>query len=337
MLGRASRFIDRDLLVRNGFNIAGRAETFGCSFIGKYGSPVPPVDEFLASALGAEPGSPQLESALALVDQRYREAAAAWPGVTATKLRYAQSLIAGLKGTALEPHLAGLFTVDLYLAAACVEGDQAALEHVGGSMLPSVCESLGRVTSTFSADEACQRLRERLLMREPDAATPVIANYAGTGALLSWLRASALRELLLDKRKDELRTQREAQALEESAPEVDVELELLRRLHTNDFRVAFEGAFQGLSPRDRTLLRMHVIDGLSIDDIAAVYHTHRTTAFRWLVAARQTLAVGIRSTLSTKFGLSRSALDSFMGLLGSEKLDVSLNRLMQTSLAPPTD
>ena len=42
---------------------------------------------------------------------------------------------------------------------------------------------------------------------------------------------------------------------------------------------------QTLSAQERTVLRLHVLDGLGTDEIGALYKVHRTTVARWQAQA----------------------------------------------------
>jgi hypothetical protein len=67
------------------------------------------------------------------------------------------------------------------------------------------------------------------------------------------------------------------------------ELALLQRQCGTEFRAAFRCAFVSLTPRDRNLIRPHIVDRLAIDGIAMRYGIHRATAARRLAQARGTL------------------------------------------------
>jgi len=57
-----------------------------------------------------------------------------------------------------------------------------------------------------------------------------------------------------------------------------------------------------LTPRDRVLLRMHTLDGLTIDQIASVQGVHRATVARWLERARELVSRAVRRDLMKQLG-----------------------------------
>jgi RNA polymerase sigma-70 factor (ECF subfamily) len=73
---------------------------------------------------------------------------------------------------------------------------------------------------------------------------------------------------------------------------------------------------------------MHFVDGLTIDEIGALYQVHRATAARWISGARNTLLADTRARLTARLALTPSQFDSLMRLVRSE-LDLSLQRLVR--------
>ncbi len=287
----------------------------------------------LVAALGAPVSAEGVAGVQATFERTLRSARASWPTLNVAPEAFAQALCKSLEPGPLDAQLEKLALSDLYLATACAAGSHAGIEHLTRELLPAVCDSLRRVNQgSVTSDELIATLTEQLVLPGPNGRPPGIAQYAGRAPLLHWLRATALHGVLTQKRNADRRAQLETRSLASATPVGDVELELIRRLHGNDFRQAFETAFAGLTPRERTLLRMHVIDGLNIEQMGAFYRTHKTTVFRWLTAARKALAEGIRRALAQKLELSGREVESLLDFVGTE-LDLSLNRLLKTSVS----
>jgi RNA polymerase sigma-70 factor, ECF subfamily len=204
---------------------------------------------------------------------------------------------------------------DLYLAWACARGDTAALATFERDIIPIV----ERALASFSdRTDVLQILRERMLVARPSTAAPElgIAAYDGRAPLATWLRVCATRIGL----REHVRAQRHESAdddrLAELAPGVpDPGLAYLRRLYGDSFRTAFDAAVAGLAPRERNLLRMSVIDGLGIDQLAKIFHVHRSTVARRLELARETLVATTRERMRAELAISESELDSIMRVL----------------------
>ena len=222
---------------------------------------------------------------------------------------------------------------DLYLAAACAEGDAVAVARVD-AMLPGVVRpALARLGLPESDDdEIVQRVRVALMVAGENGARG-IAGYSGRGDLRAYLRAVAVRLALkrLERESGVPRGGAPADADEVLAmlPAVEdsPETRLLKERCRGEVRSAFDLALASLSPRERTVLRQHYVDGLTIDQLARLHRVHRATCARWIEAARAGLLRRVRRRLREAVGLDERELDSVIGLVRSQ-LDLSLSRLL---------
>jgi RNA polymerase sigma-70 factor (ECF subfamily) len=109
---------------------------------------------------------------------------------------------------------------------------------------------------------------------------------------------------------------------------VDVELDILRQLHRDDFADAFRQALASLEPRDRMLLGLHWLDGVPATRLGEMYGVHRITVGRWLEEAQERVLTGTRANLADRLGVSPDEADSLIRLLRS-RLDVSMRALRE--------
>lgn len=257
----------------------------------------------------ARPGKDEVDGALA-------RGRAAWPTVSLD----ADALAAFLGDGAGLAH-----AEDLYLACACARGDAAALEAFETRVLPQVAGSLRRIALTDDlVGEVRQGLRAHLLVGDP----PRIAEYRGRGPLTAWVRIVAVRMALQLKRRakaDERRV--DALGHEPTPPRLDPALELLRARHQESFRAAFAAALAELTPHQRNLLQLHLLEDLSLADIATMHGVSKSSAARWLTQARTSLDEGIRARLRAELRLGEPELDSLIVALQS-RLDLSVERLL---------
>ena len=107
------------------------------------------------------------------------------------------------------------------------------------------------------------------------------------------------------------------------------ELAILRTRHKAHVERALRAALQGLSTKHRTLLRLSVRDGVSIDRLAGIYGIGRSTAARWVDAARGALLEGTRDELRKLVPLTETEMDDLTAAVRSE-LQVSILRLLAT-------
>lgn len=274
-----------------------------------------PVREVLADRadLGA-----RLE---ALVDG----AEAEFPKLELARERFVEHLAAKLPDAA---RLDALHTTDLWLACACLERDAAALQTLDAAVLEPLRPVLQKIgASADLADEVLQRLRESLLVGRPGKA-PELGDYAGRGPLQAWLRVMAVREathaLQAGRRQAPLD---DAVLVDRLCPEPDPALKLAKQVHRADLSRAIDEAMATLSARERTVLRHHVLDDLSSEQIGVLYGVHRVTARRWLNEIRAVLLSRTRKALARRLGLTVGEADSLMRLVQSQ-VDLSLERFL---------
>ncbi len=212
---------------------------------------------------------------------------------------------------------------DLYLAWGCERGDAAALAVFERDIVPGVERALA---SFADRHEIVQILRERMLVARDGRRG--IADYDGRAPLAVWLRVCATRIGLREQERARRAEPLDDHRLDELAPGVpDPELAYLRRLYGASFRTAFDAAVADLPPRDRNLLRMSVLEGLGIDQLAAIFHVHRSTAARRLEQARAALIAGTRDRMRVALAISESELESVMRVIHS-LTDVTLREAL---------
>jgi RNA polymerase sigma-70 factor (ECF subfamily) len=136
---------------------------------------------------------------------------------------------------------------------------------------------------------------------------------------------AALR-LALDHVGDAYRERTLAEVPALAAP-VDPELAFLRERYRDSYQTALRDALARLSVKERSVLRLSVVDGLSIDAIGRAYQVHRATAARWVVGAREQLLKETYALLGERLQLRESELRSLATALRSE-LHLSLGRLL---------
>jgi RNA polymerase sigma-70 factor, ECF subfamily len=261
----------------------------------------------------------------AAIDEVWRAGRSAWPDV---RLERAQ-----LAAFVAERDRAGSrYPEDLYLAAGCRAGDPAALALFDKDLLATARGAIRSIDASDAfLDEACQRLRKSLLVGDIDT-PPKIIDYAGRGPLRAWIGVAAVRTALMMRRAQQ--RAREVPVEDEDWSGTlglistgNPELELLKRQYAEAFAEALQLAVAGLEPRLRTVLRMSFVEGLSIDEIGAVYAVHRATAARWIRGACDAVFDATRMRLAEVLRLTPSELDRVAELVRSQ-LDVSLSQLL---------
>jgi RNA polymerase sigma-70 factor (ECF subfamily) len=259
----------------------------------------------------------------------WTRARAAWPGVDVPERTYA-----GFVAERAQPDVAAPFDDatlgDLYLACACALGTSGALATFERAILVHVPRFVARLdTSPAFADDVAQILRERLLLGH-DGEPPRISAYQGKGPLLAWVRVVALRAGLDLLREGRGRAEVE---LDEKhlcgQVAVDLDVEVVEARYRKDFEETVALALRELPRRDRNLLRLHLVAGISTHKLGAIFHVDQSTVVRWLATARRSVRETIRGTLATRLGIATDELDSLAGMLFS-RFDLSLTGCLRS-------
>jgi RNA polymerase sigma-70 factor (ECF subfamily) len=105
------------------------------------------------------------------------------------------------------------------------------------------------------------------------------------------------------------------------------ELAYFKRTYRREVELAVREAVQALSDHERTLIKLHVLDRVTIQQIGRIYRVHRATAGRWLEDARARLWKATRALLLERLNVQPAELDSILRLVSS-RLEISLGPLL---------
>jgi RNA polymerase sigma-70 factor (ECF subfamily) len=89
----------------------------------------------------------------------------------------------------------------------------------------------------------------------------------------------------------------------------------------------FEQALERLEDRERLLLRLYLVSGMTMEDIGKTLGVAHQTVSRRLVKARKRLLADVRDQLAGLLKVSKSELRSIVRLVASE-LNLSISRLL---------
>jgi RNA polymerase sigma-70 factor (ECF subfamily) len=265
------------------------------------------------------------------LDEAIAEGRQAWPTLVVDTLVWVR-VLAKLAPSplAIDQPFGALLIADHYVAFACGSGDPAAV---------AACDAIVVREAGFAAagtrmhdsvrDEAIQIVRELLLSPRAGRA-PAIKDYGARGPLRSWIRVAVSREMIRLAKAQNRTEPFEEQLIAAPGYASDPVLEELKTKYRAELATAFRAALDELPPRDRTLLRYQVIDGLTIDEIGAIYRVHRATSARWIAKIREELIEKTRTTMAKALGVDSEEAASIVRLVQSQ-LDVSVIR----HLGPP--
>ncbi len=250
-----------------------------------------------------------------------RTSAAAWPGVGLPLDVFVVHLRDRIGETDTAVMVQGIHLADLYLACACLHFDPLAWRELYRLHLSRVPQFVGRMDASRAfIDEVRQRLSAKLI---GDSDSPAkLALYTGRGPLGAWLRVAAIREAQNLKRRTKRMVDANDVALKATAH--DPEMHLLKHRLAVPFAECFQEVLATLSADERNVLRLHYLDGLTIEEVGKAYRVSRATAARWLASARQTILERTRAALGYKLGESAPRGESLLAFVGSQ-LDMSLH------------
>jgi RNA polymerase sigma-70 factor (ECF subfamily) len=259
------------------------------------------------------------------------EARSKYPSVELPDQDFAQFLGERLRDTDADAAaIASRATNDVYLACACIAGNEKAIAALDSQVFAALPSAMGRLKLNSAAiEEAIQRARTKLLVGKDGQGK--LVDFSGTGDLRGWVKVIAIRDALRSARKEK-REVSMSDELEAALPteDLDPDLAYQRRLYRKEFKGSFEAAVDELTPRERTLLRQSIVYNSTVDQISMVYQVRRATAARWIAKAREQLATKTRAHLRKRLSISESQFQSIVRLIESQ-MDLSMERLLATA------
>jgi RNA polymerase sigma-70 factor, ECF subfamily len=253
----------------------------------------------------------------------FAEGQRVWPGVGLT----AEAFAAYLARVEADAELLAARAADLFIAAACAQGDDLAIRQFDATYLAPIERYVARL---HLRPEQLGELRQQLRLSILLGSAPLVGRYRGSGPLAAWVRVVVVRNALELARADQAAQQaNDVEALDRLiAPELGPEAHAIKSRYRERLQLALEEALSALSVEDKTLLRLHFVDGLSAEAIGRIYAVHRATVARWLIALRRQMLQRVRHGLALPATATSSELRSLLTLLRSE-IELSLRSILR--------
>jgi RNA polymerase sigma-70 factor (ECF subfamily) len=205
---------------------------------------------------------------------------------------------------------------DFYLAYAAGAGNCEAIRIIDERFVPQLSRRIKRLgTPVDILPDILQAVRERLFT----GPTPRIRAYNGSVPLEQWLRVVAVR-LTIDLHRREAALPRAEVGLAEllTSRSPDAAEFVMKSEYKRELESALRSELLTLSSRDRTVLRLHAVEGVSVEKIAIMYGVHRVTVARWVWMAGESILEGLRRRFRDQFGLTSLDFDSLAQLVRSQ-------------------
>lgn len=253
---------------------------------------------------------------------------AQWPNVALPAVRFAAHLARVLEPMAVSPApFDEINAADLYLAAACSEGDPAALALFDRTILAQASAAAAQVDPSPSfADEVRQIVREKLFVRA-EGKPAKIDEYRGGGTLLRWVRAVVRNTARNQVRNPDDRSHEElGDQTMEWASSHNPEIMLMKEQHRKALAAALQDAFGALSSDERNLLRFRVVEKLKWQRIMTMFGRNRATVARWFSEAQGKLIAETLRLLKERHELATEEIESFVAPVRSQ-FELALSEL----------
>jgi RNA polymerase sigma-70 factor (ECF subfamily) len=254
-----------------------------------------------------------------------RSGASAWPAVPLSGEAFVGRMAEHVSSDGgLLDWLRAVRAEDLFLAVACAECVPNAIDTFDRQFLSSVPAILVRGgMRDVQADEIRQRVREKLFV-----GASRIMDYSGRGSLASWLQVVTLRiaiDAIREQRAMPVATPVEDEDLR--AVGTDPELSLIKERYREPFKQALRAALRELTGEQRNLLKLHFVDGVTLDKLASLFQVHRATIVRRIAQAREVVFDRVRALLLAELGIGMDEFEELLMLLRS-RLELSLSALL---------
>jgi RNA polymerase sigma-70 factor (ECF subfamily) len=211
-----------------------------------------------------------------------------------------------------------MVTDDLYVACACVAGDEQAAVALTRVYAQQVLSYVARTDpSPAFAEEVRAQLWEELLVGKKDAG-PGLVRYSGRAPLGAYLRMATVQKvkyLRRGRRPDVPLEQREHGI---AGPTSDAEMQYIKEKYRTAFQAALESAIRALSPDDQTMLRLYFFDGIGIEAIGKVFGCNKSTISRRIAKVREQLLDESKRWFKENLAIEASEFRSLLAVVQSQ-------------------
>src|SRR5262249_28465795 len=108
---------------------------------------------------------------------------------------------------------------------------------------------------------------------------------------------------------------------------LDPELAYLKARYAPLLSEAFAKTIASLPVKQRTVLRMYFVEGLTTDAIARIHRVDGSTVVRWIARARSTILEDACRLVTERLDIPPSELESLFEIVRSQ-IDMTLERVL---------
>lgn len=271
------------------------------------------------------------EGLVAAIEAAFARGRSAFPDVPLDREAFARHLARALVRKADEASVSTLVAEDLYLACACCRHAPGAADALVTRYADVIARTSARVAGASLADEIVQGILVDILVGSATS-PPEIGDYAGRAPLARWLEVIAQRAALRWLRSERTRAHVAGRAALEPclAGNTPAEVTLFRAKYGRAFEDALSEVLRGAPERERTVLRLYLVEGLSTHRIGKMFGVNQSTVSRWLTNARDNILVQVTAMLKGRLNIASHEIES-LGTLLEGRLDLSISQLLKTA------
>jgi RNA polymerase sigma-70 factor (ECF subfamily) len=222
--------------------------------------------------------------------------------------------------------LADLPAEDLYLACACAvraRGAATAFERTYGVVIR---RAIVRVIKTADERQEAEQRAWHHIFVEDGPGPPRITQYRGRGPLESWVSVAAMRVAVSFARAESAERRLRSKVVADTAG-VDAEWKSMKEQLRVAFETAVAEAVGGLKPRERLILKLHVVSGMTLEAIGKSLGVSRQAVSKTFARSREGILDEVESLLKQRLKISKKDLSSVLRIVAS-RLDVSISRVL---------
>jgi RNA polymerase sigma-70 factor (ECF subfamily) len=214
---------------------------------------------------------------------------------------------------------------DLYLACGCIERTPGAAVAFKTRFQRTIRRAVARVLANAAErEDAEQRTLDVLLV---GGGQPKLGQYLGQGPLEHWVTVVAIRIAVSMGRAESAEMRLRQKAADDATGACSAELLLMKHEVRAELEAAVGEALAGLPDRERLMLRLYLVSGMTLEAIGKSFDVTHSTVSRWLTHARARILEDVQRSLGERLKVANADLASFARLVMSD-IDVSVSRLL---------
>jgi RNA polymerase sigma-70 factor (ECF subfamily) len=258
-----------------------------------------------------------------------------WPNFAPYKEQFVARIAQSVENNAEESTAISLLRAeDLLLATAALAGCSEAQANLEGLIRETIRPALLKYLRSDEplVEEVAQCTVVDVLYGRQAGRRAKLATYSGGGRLTGWLTTVA-KHTANDHLKQRGRMPgHELNELDAHAapplPDDDQDTAPYLRDYGKQLMSAIKRAIEDLPAKPRTLLKMSLVEGMSIDEIGRFYGVHRATAAKWIKEAKLLIVDQSQQAFCGQTGAATTDFKSIVRVLVGY-VDVSIERMLR--------